>query len=212
MPKTTFFRLPDDKRERILRCAIDEFHRKGFEKANIGEIAARAGVAKGSMYQYFDNKRELFLYTARWTLEFFMTRIDRQTPLAEMDIFDYFLAGTRQRFELARGEKELTLFSQDILSGKFGALTEQANAQFERVSDDYLPRLIEAGKQKGTVRTDISTKTLALFLLGATQKAQEQLFSVALRQDFELTDAQFQVNEALLRDIVTLLKQGMGRA
>jgi AcrR family transcriptional regulator len=63
MPKETFFNLNEEKQEKIMRASISEFSRYGFEKGNIGSIAGSAGVAKGSMYQYFQNKRELFLYS-----------------------------------------------------------------------------------------------------------------------------------------------------
>jgi AcrR family transcriptional regulator len=59
MPKETFIKLPEDKQERILRTSVSEFTANEFEKGNIGEIAKKAGVAKGSMYQYFENKKEL---------------------------------------------------------------------------------------------------------------------------------------------------------
>lgn len=42
-----------------MRAAIGEFLKHGFEKANVGDIAKNAGVAKGSMCQYFENKKEL---------------------------------------------------------------------------------------------------------------------------------------------------------
>jgi AcrR family transcriptional regulator len=62
MPKETFFNLNEEKQEKVMRSAISEFLKHGFEKGNIGDIAKNAGVAKGSIYQYFENKRELFLY------------------------------------------------------------------------------------------------------------------------------------------------------
>lgn len=64
MPKSTFFNLPDAKRSRIVELAIDEFSAHSFHEASLSRIVARAGIAKGSIYQYFDHKLELY----RWLL------------------------------------------------------------------------------------------------------------------------------------------------
>lgn len=62
MPTETFFRLPEDKRERFVDEAIKEFADKPFAEASLSQIAVRAGVAKGSVYQYFADKLDLY----RW--------------------------------------------------------------------------------------------------------------------------------------------------
>lgn len=62
MPKETFFNLPDEKREMIVNIAIDEFSSAGFDKASINTIVDKCGIAKGSFYQYFKNKKDLFIY------------------------------------------------------------------------------------------------------------------------------------------------------
>ena len=64
MPKPTFLNLPEDKRERIVDLAIEEFSDKPYAQASISNIVARAGIAKGSFYQYFEDKLDLY----RWLL------------------------------------------------------------------------------------------------------------------------------------------------
>ena len=49
----------ETKRSRILRAAIKAFAEKGYLKATISEIAKQAGVADGTVYEYFKNKEEL---------------------------------------------------------------------------------------------------------------------------------------------------------
>lgn len=60
MPKRTFIRLDEDKKERVMRAAIGEFQARGYEGAKIEDIAQNAGVAKGSIYQYFETKKIYF--------------------------------------------------------------------------------------------------------------------------------------------------------
>jgi TetR/AcrR family transcriptional regulator len=62
MPTDTFLNLPEDKRRLILDMAIEEFADHNYNQASISRIVARAGIAKGSLYQYFADKRDLYLY------------------------------------------------------------------------------------------------------------------------------------------------------
>lgn len=211
MPKRTFNRLDDDKKEKVMRAAIEEFQTRGFEKAKIEVIAQNAGVAKGSIYQYFDNKKELFLYSVTWGLEYFMKVIDRQTPLRDMDVYDYFLSGSRERFELLKREPLLVAFSMDIFTGKFGSLALEAISELCRIGEEYELRLIENGKRKGTIRDDLDDKTLLLFFQGVTEKFNVEIMEKAKSFDYDPTDEQYREMENLLKSMVSLLKQGMGR-
>ena len=92
MPKPTFFNLPDDKRERITELALQEFSERPFHRASLSRMVARAGIAKGSVYQYFDDKLDLY----RWLLTEEVPRrkaafIGAQPPAAPIDDLHGFL-------------------------------------------------------------------------------------------------------------------------
>ena len=57
----TFLRLPEEKRTRILDAAWQEFTAVPFSGASINQIVHRAGIPRGSFYQYFADKRDLFV-------------------------------------------------------------------------------------------------------------------------------------------------------
>ena len=50
----------DDRRATILSCALEVFVERGYHNASMDEIAARAGLSKPILYQYFPGKRELY--------------------------------------------------------------------------------------------------------------------------------------------------------
>lgn len=62
MPKETFYSLPDEKRERIMAAAEREFLENSFEAASINRIIKEAAIPRGSFYQYFEDKKDIFLY------------------------------------------------------------------------------------------------------------------------------------------------------
>jgi AcrR family transcriptional regulator len=49
-----------DRREHILDAATSVFENKGFAAANVAEIASLAGIAKGTIYLYFESKEKIF--------------------------------------------------------------------------------------------------------------------------------------------------------
>jgi AcrR family transcriptional regulator len=55
--------VPDrrtERRDAILAAALEEFSARGFAAARLDDVASRAGVAKGTIYLYFQDKEELF--------------------------------------------------------------------------------------------------------------------------------------------------------
>lgn len=62
MPKPTFFRLPEEKQQRLMDAAVKEFTRAPFAKASVSNIIQTAGIPRGSFYQYFEDKQDIFFY------------------------------------------------------------------------------------------------------------------------------------------------------
>ncbi|WP_375499058.1 TetR/AcrR family transcriptional regulator [uncultured Jatrophihabitans sp.] len=64
MPRPTWQNLDTDRRDRVLLAAMAEFGRHGYFGGSLNVVAREAGVAKGSLFQYFHDKSDLFGYVA----------------------------------------------------------------------------------------------------------------------------------------------------
>ena len=62
MPTSTFFNLPPEKQAKLLRAAVGEFSQKPYGEVPLSRIIAGAGIPRGSFYQYFSDKTDLFIY------------------------------------------------------------------------------------------------------------------------------------------------------
>jgi AcrR family transcriptional regulator len=67
MPRPTWANLGAARRERVLHAAMAEFGRHGYSGGSLNVIAREAGVAKGSLFQYFDDKFDFFAHVAEYT-------------------------------------------------------------------------------------------------------------------------------------------------
>src|SRR5947209_16334161 len=74
----------DARREAILDVAQEVFLEEGFANASMSMIAARLGGSKGTLYNYFKSKDDLFnAYVERrclWQDEIFAAPLDNETP------------------------------------------------------------------------------------------------------------------------------------
>ena len=69
MPRATWWNLPADKRQRVVDAAMAEFGERGFSAGSVNVIARSARIAKGSVFQYFEDKMDLFATICEWVSE-----------------------------------------------------------------------------------------------------------------------------------------------
>jgi AcrR family transcriptional regulator len=61
VPRATWWNLAEHKRARVIEAAMREFGSRGFSAGSLNVIANEAGIAKGSLFQYFDDKLDMFV-------------------------------------------------------------------------------------------------------------------------------------------------------
>lgn len=88
----TFLRLPEEKRNRFLEAAWGEFTRVKFSDTSINQIVRNAGIPRGSFYQYFADKEDLFAYLLQDVREQFVQLFARLLEDNGGDIFQMQLA------------------------------------------------------------------------------------------------------------------------
>jgi AcrR family transcriptional regulator len=58
------YKPADERREQILACALEVFAHKGYHGSSIADVCARAGIGRATLYQYFEDKRDLLVALA----------------------------------------------------------------------------------------------------------------------------------------------------
>jgi len=90
MPKQTFQNLPEDKKRKILEAAKNEFSRVSVTEASINNIVTEANIARGSFYQYFENKEDLLLFMVNEASEEVKKMVEKKIK-EKGDIFETFI-------------------------------------------------------------------------------------------------------------------------
>ncbi|HJL18923.1 MAG TPA: TetR/AcrR family transcriptional regulator [Sandaracinaceae bacterium LLY-WYZ-13_1] len=154
-----------DKRERILRAAIQVFARKGFYATRVSEIAKAAGVADGTIYLYFKNKDDVLI-------SIFEDRITKLIGVlrAEIDGADTFEDKLRRVVELQlgllEGQRDLAEVVTVNLRQSSRLLKQYAQPLFTEYLE-VIAGVIAEGQREGIVSKELSPRVVARGLWGA---------------------------------------------
>jgi len=158
-----FKKISEEKRQKILNVAIDEFSEHGFESANINSIAQKCGISVGSIYKYFDNKEHLFLTVVHFgvdTLRNVLNEIiagDEKLENRIEKIIRAIQKHSRSQVSLTRLYNEMSTESRSNLVWKISSEMESATAEL-------YTSFIEEAQKPGEVRPDADPKLFAFFL------------------------------------------------
>lgn len=161
MPKATFFNLPEDKRAMLVNALLDEFAEQPYKNASISRIVAKTGIAKGSFYQYFEDKKDCYLYLLSLGMEEKVAFLRQQPPADQKrDIFETmrWLLEFGIRFEFSN--PRLAKISYRALFDDV-PLPEETQATIRRGSMDYFRQLLQQGVEAGDVRDDVDIEVAA---------------------------------------------------
>jgi AcrR family transcriptional regulator len=132
--------------EAILRAAAKLFPKRGFDGAQVPDIAKAAGVSTGAVYRYFTDKREIFLEMLELHLDEARAEVDArmkarnfQSPDAIVEaVVDEIFAQTRRDPALARIYLSMSFTDRDV--GALRARTEAADRDAVALLVSALPR------------------------------------------------------------------------
>ena len=133
-----------DKRELILEAAAQIFGEKGFHSATVEEIAKEAGVGKGTIYQYFDSKSEIFNELHRWFIQRYITALDildeNEPFLTNLDqLITIHIAHMREFSPIAtKIHRELAEVNVDKC--EMGGMLQQLQKRFSRLINGAMAR------------------------------------------------------------------------
>ena len=127
MPKETFFNLPTKKRELFVETALKEFALHSYETASISNVIREMGIAKGSLYQYFGNKKELYFYLIEHATEKKLKATQEYgSSNGSLDFFTWFRKSQVESllFDLAKRVERLLLqnVSREVHNADIGNL------------------------------------------------------------------------------------------
>ena len=210
MPKQTFINLHEEKRKIIVNAAIDEFADYGLENASTNRIVANSGISKGSFYQYFEDKQDVFMYLLtvleREKMEYFK---GKHPPSANMDTFQYFRWMIKTGMEFTSAYPRMTqavsrvMFGEGMYYGNTFADVRERTSQGLRV---MIRQAIEHGEVDPSVDVDLAvmimetwSNAISTYILNEGMKQKDIMRWVRSAKTQEKIDKMLYVMEYGLR-------------
>ncbi|MBP7960646.1 MAG: TetR/AcrR family transcriptional regulator [Caldilineaceae bacterium] len=210
MPKETFFNLPEQKRQMIEEAAIDEFAAWGYDNASITRIVIACQIAKGSFYQYFEDKKDLYTYLIMHIGEEKLTFLSPVTLNGEgSDLFVQLAAMYRAGLAFARSHPKAALIGNQVYKNLDHPVHKEIMADGKGMAIDFYARLLEAAIDRGEVRPDIPIRFAAFLLMQMNTNTIEYYFDVVKGEGFDFSRMDDDVMETV-NLFLDFIKFGIG--
>lgn len=152
-----------DKQKRIIEAAILEFSEKGFENANTNRIAREANISVGSLFKYFNNKTDLFLYIVKLAEAELESQIHGVLSM-EKDFFDTVDMILSLIHEYSKTDKALVRLYHEMTSIGQSSLVETVVSTLEKVAGSEYKTVIKDAQDRGEIRADVDPAVVAFIL------------------------------------------------
>lgn len=170
MPTDTFYHLKTEKKERVIQAIIKELSLHTYEHINLSNIIRDSGIARGSFYQYFQDKDDLFSYFFQYIgQKKAMMYQDLFDPRCEMTFLERFKAMYLRGFSFAQAYPKLVGAGYNMMQSKAFMETDLMRTSVEQ-GILYFENLIHIDQEKGNIRKDLNARLLSQMILDYMNK------------------------------------------
>ncbi|GLC29609.1 TetR/AcrR family transcriptional regulator [Clostridium omnivorum] len=155
-------RRREQKKEAILKTAGELFFQKGYDAVSTSEIAEKANVAQSSIYNFFENKHELYIMAVK------------RTAIHNMDEYDKILSSDNSFYEKLSDFLKLKMNGISSGSKDFNSALNMQNPEIQNFLNKLITtravpiyhKLIELGRLEGAIDQDIESETIIDYING----------------------------------------------
>jgi len=207
----TFRRLDSPRQQAVLQAILDEATEKGPADVNIKEIARRAGVSVGSLYQYFGSRENLLAFTVELGVRMMTDLFAMSHPyLLEMPLREALTAYLTYGLEWSRTQQGFVQF--------FGRAAYQGDPQMaEKVVQpvatamrEVVQDMLSAAAQRGELRPGLDVEAAARVVNVLTIATADSQLLPYLNNYFQVTDESMSVERAV-NAVVDLVMNGIAK-
>lgn len=215
MPKSTFANLPEAKRQAIIDLAVAEFAEHPYQVASLSRIVERAGIAKGSIYQYFENKQELYLFILEYAAQRQLEQLRAlEPPDPELEVFALLRWQMQASVQVGLAAPQLTKLMYRAVTDDLPFRDEVAR-RLQSAGEAHLRALLARGVERGELDPSLDLELAAFVLRRLTADLHEL---IVRRLGLTLEEAAADVAlmsspeaERLYDQIIEILQFGLAR-
>ena len=201
MPKPTFFNLPAEKQATLIEAAKDEFSRAPLHEASIANIVKQAGIPRGSFYQYFEDKDDLYYHLLTQIAQRNHERFVYLLKEKDGDLFSVFAEFFRIMIHHYKDQKNNCFFRNTYLNMNYRTENTLANHLYEeKRRSQYLESIHLINTSNLNLQDEEELHHVIKIIIAVTTRNLIEMFTKDLSEE-----------EALQRYLtqIELLKRGL---
>lgn len=203
--------LTEAKRNRIITAALPLFAEHGYQGARMDDLATAVGISKGSIFQHFGTKEELFVHVYKAAARSFSRYLDAPAEVRQQGFFEIL------RYWLARTEH---LVREDWIPYRIELLGNYATdlsvkreiKHFHLTEDPFgIVDFVHYGLERNELRLDLEIDVIVSFMGWMMDRFQDALLVEELDPGlFRHPKASFEKKEARINQFLDLLRRALG--
>lgn len=201
MATRRYYNLSDEKRDRILTAALEEYGECGVDGARVSGVVRRARIPRGSFYQYFssmdDLLTEVFEHITAQKMRFMAGALRQagQTPFA-----DYVELTFDAGLDFAERHPHVVALGKALYSTA-NTTAQALVAEARQLGIEHYRVLVETDQAAGRIRPDVDARVLATFVMTVFS---DTIGAMLLNQSAGLCD-----RSTIAQTLFSVLKEGI---
>lgn len=181
-----FLNLDQEKQHRIINAAIKEFAQKGYDKASTNEIVKEAGISKGLLFHYFQNKKQLYLFLFEYCYELIADEFYKKINLAESDFFTRIRQSIKIKMDLLTQYPDLFDFIQIAMMEDSTEIKVEMEKKKKELLDLNFGKIYE-GIDFSKFRDDVDIQKILKIITWTFEKmSDEELYKAKMQPDHKI--------------------------
>jgi AcrR family transcriptional regulator len=205
----TFRRLDPDRQEAVFNAILEEAVEKGPASLNIKEIARRAGVSIGSLYQYFPNRDGLLDFAVelctRSTIAMFQEYKPMMAAMPLRVAMNAYLMGGLEWGQTALGL--VRFFGRAAYQGD-SDLAERVVLPIATIMRETMQEILNQAQTRGEIRSDVDIEAMARVVNALMIAIGDSQLLPYLNNYFQVTDKKIRL-ERISNALLDLIEHGI---
>ncbi|WKN45056.1 TetR/AcrR family transcriptional regulator [Tunicatimonas pelagia] len=209
--KPTFERLNSEKKQQFIEAAFEEFALHSYQEASLNRLVKKLGIAKGSIYQYFDDKQALYLYLKEYVIARKREFMQSATTTTPDNFWDWLEALFHQGLTFDAQYPIMNRFLYRYSQEKLIPTVAKDMARYDQEAVNFFSSIIKQQQEQGKLKKNLDATVMARLIIQISKTLLEML--APADSDANPLGSVIQASEAeytqVLRQLINILQSGM---
>ena len=154
-----FFDLKKEKQDRMINAALKVFALNGYRHASTDDIVKEAGISKGLLFHYFENKAGIYEFVYEYSVRYMLLELSTKVSRRETDLFEVMKQVEMARMDAMKGYPYMQYFlnvcEHEDVSEALLAIEDKKeilDAEYERIQEQISYENLAAGVEGAKVQ------------------------------------------------------------